>query len=174
MPFRMQPRRVPPSNPLKRMSRRLEQMVAFEKIYAPFDGVMTARNTDIGQLIDSGSSGGPTRELFHIAAVDRLRVFVNVPQVYSHAATPGVRADLTVPELPGRHFSGNTGSHCRFDGSRHAHASDRSGRGEFDRITVSRLVHRSAFQNKISRINVDHSFRLSRFPRPRACASRLL
>lgn len=83
---------------------RLEQMVAFEKIYAPFDGVITARNTDIGQLIDSGSSGGPARELFHIAAVDRLRVFVNVPQVYSHAATPGVKADLTLPELPGRRF----------------------------------------------------------------------
>ncbi len=86
--------------------RRLEQMVAFEKIYAPFDGVITARNTDIGQLIDSGSSGGPTRELFHIAAVDRLRIFVNVPQIYSHAARPGIHADLTLPELPGRRFQG--------------------------------------------------------------------
>lgn len=85
---------------------RLEQMVAFEKIYAPFDGVITARNTDIGQLIDSGSSGGQTRELFHIAAVNRLRVFVNVPQIYSHAAVPGMRADLTLPELPGRRFPG--------------------------------------------------------------------
>lgn len=83
---------------------RLEQMVAFEKIYAPFDGVITARNTDIGQLIDSGSSGGPARELFHIAAIDRLRVFVNVPQIYSHAATPGTKAQLTLPELPGRRF----------------------------------------------------------------------
>ena len=86
--------------------RRLEQMVAFEKIYAPFDGVITARNTDIGQLIDSGSSGGPARELFHIAAVDRLRIFVNVPQIYSHAARPGIQADLTLPELPGRRFQG--------------------------------------------------------------------
>lgn len=85
---------------------RLQQMVDFEKIYAPFDGVITARNTDIGQLIDSGSSGGPTRELFHIAAVDRLRVFVNVPQVYSHAARPGIKADLTLPELPSRRFPG--------------------------------------------------------------------
>ncbi len=86
--------------------RRLEQMVAFEMIYAPFDGVITARNTDIGQLIDSGSSGGPARELFHIAAVNRLRVFVNVPQVYSHATKPGMKADLTLPELPGRRFPG--------------------------------------------------------------------
>jgi RND family efflux transporter MFP subunit len=86
--------------------RRLEQMVAFEKIYAPFDGVITARNTDIGQLIDSGSSGGSSRELFHVAAINKLRVFVNVPQVYSHAAKPGMNADLTLPELPGRRFEG--------------------------------------------------------------------
>lgn len=85
---------------------RLQQMVDFEKIYAPFDGVITARNTDIGQLIDSGSSGGPGRELFHIAAVSRLRVFINVPQVYSHATRPGIIADLTLPELPGRRFPG--------------------------------------------------------------------
>lgn len=85
---------------------RLQQMVDFEKIYAPFDGVITARNTDIGQLIDSGSAGGPARELFHVAAVNRLRVFINVPQVYSHATKPGIIADLTLPELPGRRFPG--------------------------------------------------------------------
>jgi RND family efflux transporter MFP subunit len=85
---------------------RLQELVSFEKIYAPFDGVITARNTDIGQLIDSGSSGGPTRELFHIAAVNKLRVFVNVPQIYSHDAIPGIKADLMLPELPGRRFQG--------------------------------------------------------------------
>ncbi len=85
---------------------RLQQMVAFEKIYAPFDGVITARNTDIGQLIDSGSAGGGQRELFHIAAINKLRVFVNVPQVYSGEARPGVTANLTLPDLPGRRFSG--------------------------------------------------------------------
>lgn len=85
---------------------RLQQMVDFEKVYAPFDGVITARNTDIGQLIDSGSSGGATRELFHIAAVDKLRVFVQVPQTYSHDTVPGMKADLTLPELPGRRFTG--------------------------------------------------------------------
>ncbi len=85
---------------------RLEELVSFEKIFAPFDGVITARNTDIGQLIDSGSSGGPGRELFHIAAVRKLRVFVNVPQIYSHDAVPGIKADLTLPELPGRRFEG--------------------------------------------------------------------
>ena len=86
--------------------RRLEQMVAFEKIYVPFDGVVTARNTDIGQLIDSGSSANKQRELFHVAAINKLRVFVNVPQVYSHATKPGIKADLTLPEIPGRRFEG--------------------------------------------------------------------
>ena len=85
---------------------RLQQLVEFQKIIAPFDGVVTARNTDIGQLIDAGSAGGSTRELFHIAAVDRLRVFVQVPQKYSHATVPGMIADLTLPELPGRRFQG--------------------------------------------------------------------
>jgi RND family efflux transporter MFP subunit len=68
--------------------------------------VVTARNTDIGQLIDSGSAGGQTRELFHVAAVNRLRVFVNVPQVYSHATKPGIKGDLVLPEIPGRRFEG--------------------------------------------------------------------
>ena len=86
--------------------RRLKQLVEFEKLCAPFDGVVTARNTDVGQLIESGSSGGPTRELFHVAAIDKLRVFVNVPQMYSHDAVPGIKADLTMPEMPGRRFTG--------------------------------------------------------------------
>lgn len=85
---------------------RLEQMVDFEKIYAPFDGIVTARRTDVGQLIESGSSGGAARELFHIAAIDRLRVFVNVPQDYSHDARPGLSVDLTLPEMPARRFPG--------------------------------------------------------------------
>jgi RND family efflux transporter MFP subunit len=84
---------------------RLEQLQAFTKIYAPFDGVITARNTDIGALIDSGSSGGVARELFHIAQTGRLRVFVTVPEVYSRAARPGLNADLTFAEYPGRRFT---------------------------------------------------------------------
>ena len=72
--------------------KRLQDMQSFEKVYAPFDGVITARNTDIGQLIDSGSSGGTSRELFHIAAMNPLRVYVNVPQFDS----PQIRAGLHV------------------------------------------------------------------------------
>lgn len=85
--------------------KRLEELQSFEKIYAPFDGVITARNTDIGHLINSGA-GGPATELFHIAAIRKLRVYVNVPQQYSQSAKPGLVADLTLPEFPGRRFKG--------------------------------------------------------------------
>jgi RND family efflux transporter MFP subunit len=85
---------------------RLRQLVSFEKVYAPFDGVVTARNTDIGQLIDSGASGGQARSLFQVAAINKLRVFISVPQIYSQAATPGLTADLTFAEFPGRRFQG--------------------------------------------------------------------
>src|SRR4029077_6906654 len=58
-------------------------LVSFEKVYAPFDGVITARNTDIGDLINSGSSSNVKTDLFHIAQPGRLRVYVNVPEEYS-------------------------------------------------------------------------------------------
>ncbi len=86
--------------------RELEAMQSFQKIYAPFDGVITARNTDIGQLIDAGSSGGPSTELFDIAAIGVLRVYVNVPQVDSSLVYRGLQVDLTLPEFPGRRFPG--------------------------------------------------------------------
>jgi RND family efflux transporter MFP subunit len=85
---------------------RLKQLVSFEKVYAPFDGVVTARNTDIGQLIDSGAAGGQARSLFQVAAINKLRVFISVPQIYSQAATTGLKADLTFAEFPGRRFQG--------------------------------------------------------------------
>jgi len=85
--------------------KRLEQLQSFEKVYAPFDGVLTARQTDIGQLIGSGSGGG-AKELFHVASISTLRVYVNVPQIYSPAAVPGVQSYLTMPQFPGRRFPG--------------------------------------------------------------------
>jgi RND family efflux transporter MFP subunit len=87
--------------------KRLQDMQSFEKVYAPFDGVITARNTDVGQLIDSGSSGGTSRELFHIAAVNPLRVYINVPQFDSPQIRPGLRAELVLTEFPGRRFQGS-------------------------------------------------------------------
>jgi RND family efflux transporter MFP subunit len=86
--------------------KRLQDLQSFEKVYAPFDGVLTARNTDVGQLIDSGSSGGTSRELFHIAAVNPLRVYINVPQFDSPEIRPGLHADLVLTEFPGRKFQG--------------------------------------------------------------------
>jgi len=92
--------------------RQLEQLVAFQKVVAPFDGLITARNTDIGQLVNAGN-GGAAQELFRISSTDKLRIFVSVPQMYAQAAIAGVAADLTLPEAPGRHYVGrvarNTG-----------------------------------------------------------------
>ena len=85
--------------------KRLEQTQAFQKIYAPFDGIITARNIDIGDLINSGSNG-PGRELFHMAAVRQMRIYIQVPQMNSRSAAPGTPADVAVPEMPGRRFSG--------------------------------------------------------------------
>jgi RND family efflux transporter MFP subunit len=86
--------------------KRLEQLQSFEKVYAPFDGVLTARATDIGQLIVANSSASTAKELFRVASINPLRVYVNVPQVDSPSAVPGVEAYLTMPQYPGRRFPG--------------------------------------------------------------------
>jgi RND family efflux transporter MFP subunit len=85
--------------------KRLEQLVSFEKVYASFDGVITSRNTDLGALINAGN-GGVSQQLFTLAATDTLRVFVNVPQIYSRSAVPGVVAQLTLAQYPNRRFIG--------------------------------------------------------------------
>jgi RND family efflux transporter MFP subunit len=81
---------------------RLEELQSFEKIYAPFSGVITARNVDVGQLINAGAG----TQMFRISAVNVLRVYVNVPQIYSQAAVPGTTATLTLSEFPGETFTG--------------------------------------------------------------------
>lgn len=81
---------------------RLRELVSFEKIYAPFDGVITARNVDTGQLINSGAGV----ELFHMQAVQTLRVYTNVPQIYSGMVKRGMKIALTFPEFPGKTFYG--------------------------------------------------------------------
>src|ERR1700722_4763364 len=85
--------------------RRLEQLQSFERIYAPFDGIITARSTDIGALIDAGASTQP-KELFHMAATHTLRVYVAVPEVYSPSVRSGGSATLTLDEFPGVPFRG--------------------------------------------------------------------
>src|SRR5271168_2326671 len=85
--------------------RRLEDLVSFEKVYAPFDGVITVRNTDTGWLIDAGA-GSLSKQLFQLAQTSTLRIFVAVPEVYSRAARVGAAATLTLDEFPGQMFRG--------------------------------------------------------------------
>jgi RND family efflux transporter MFP subunit len=82
---------------------RLHELSGFEKIVAPFDGIVTARNTDIGQLIVAGSNTGP--ELFRVADMRRLRLYVRVPQTYAAMMTPGLTAELVFPDRPGKVYA---------------------------------------------------------------------
>jgi RND family efflux transporter MFP subunit len=84
---------------------RLEQLQSYEKVTAPFDGVITARNTDVGALI-TADTNTTTQELFHLAASNKLRVFVTIPEVYVPGARPGVQATLKVDEYPDQSFRG--------------------------------------------------------------------
>lgn len=84
---------------------RLQEMQGYEIVKAPFDGIVTARNVDVGALINAGN-GGPAQELFHMASTAKLRVYVSVPQANSRAATPGLKCYLTLTEFPGRKFAG--------------------------------------------------------------------
>lgn len=86
--------------------RRLEQLESFKHIYAPFSGVITRRNVDIGALINAGN-GGSNQELFVIARIDPIRVYVDVPEMDAPLIHPGVRANIELASLNGQHFSGN-------------------------------------------------------------------
>jgi RND family efflux transporter MFP subunit len=81
---------------------RLREMQSFEKVYAPFSGVVTARNVDTGQLISQGSA----TELFRLQALDTLRVYTNVPQLYTQTLKRGMKVPLSFPEYPGKSFQG--------------------------------------------------------------------
>lgn len=81
---------------------RLRQLQSFEKIYAPFDGVITARTVDMGQLIDAGAA----RELFHLQATQTLRVYANLPQAYAGSAKRGMKIDLSFAEHVGKTYQG--------------------------------------------------------------------
>jgi RND family efflux transporter MFP subunit len=85
---------------------RLKELTSFEKVYAPFDGVITARRVDTGQLIDAGAGQTPASELFHMQAVNTLRVYTNLPGVFSASVKRGETIDLTFAEHPGQTFHG--------------------------------------------------------------------
>jgi RND family efflux transporter MFP subunit len=92
---------------------RVTDLQNYKLVKAPFDGVITARNTDVGALINAGN-GGLSQELFHLAANSPLRVYIDVPEINSRAAAPGVTAYLTLAEYPDRRF---TGKIARFSGA---------------------------------------------------------
>ncbi len=86
---------------------RLQQLQGFENVYAPFNGVVTARNTDIGDLITGGvNSGSSAKQLFHLDSISELRVFVSIPEMYSGQIRTGSTATLTLDEYPGQVFTG--------------------------------------------------------------------
>jgi len=86
--------------------RRLEQLESFKHIFAPFSGVLTKRNVDIGALINAGNTGSNT-ELFDLARTDPIRVYVSVPEAYAALIRPGVRATIEANSLPEKHFAGD-------------------------------------------------------------------
>ncbi|HEX3972878.1 MAG TPA: efflux RND transporter periplasmic adaptor subunit [Stellaceae bacterium] len=84
---------------------RLERLQSYEKVYAPFAGIITARATDVGALIDAGAAPS-ARELFHLSAIDKVRIYVAVPEAYSRAIQVGSTAAVTLDEFPGKRFDG--------------------------------------------------------------------
>jgi RND family efflux transporter MFP subunit len=85
--------------------RRLKKLQEFERVYAPFDGVITVRDTDVGALVQNGNSPGQ-KELFRLAAIDNLRVYISVPEVYAAAVKSGDTVTLTLDAFPGETFTG--------------------------------------------------------------------
>lgn len=85
--------------------KRLHELQGFKRIIAPFAGVVTARNLDVGDLVDAGTGSGKARELFHLSAIDRLRIFVQVPEGLAEAIHDGMSAELKVREHAGQSFA---------------------------------------------------------------------
>jgi RND family efflux transporter MFP subunit len=86
--------------------KRLEDLESFKRVYAPFSGVITRRNVDIGTLINAGNGGNSTKEMFDLAQTDPLRVYVSAPQTYAPSIHDGMKACLELSEFPGRNFCG--------------------------------------------------------------------
>jgi len=83
---------------------RLEQLQSFERIIAPVSGVITARNTDIGALIQADTTA--PKEIFHLSAIEKLRVYIPVPEVYASSVRTGDKVDVTLDAFPGQKFRG--------------------------------------------------------------------
>lgn len=92
--------------------KRIEELQSFQRLTAPFSGVITARNVDTGALISAGSGGAGVRELFRIAETDPLRIYVYVPQTFVPYVQPGQAAAVLIRELPGQRFDGRVIRHA--------------------------------------------------------------
>ena len=100
--------RSAPTRPTRRSSHRkqadvsrLQRLQSYEKVYAPFDGIITARNTDVGALIDAGAAASG-RELFHLSAIDKVRIFTAVPEIYTRSVQHRRRGERHARRVPGR------------------------------------------------------------------------
>ncbi len=120
-------------------------MEGFKHIYAPFTGVLTKRNYDVGALINAGSAG-QMKELFDIAQIDPLRVYVSVPQNYAPSIKPGLKASVELQEMPGQKFDGQGGADLGHDRSGDAHAADRGGCSQSRSQTAAGLLRAGAFR----------------------------
>ena len=85
--------------------RRREQLESFKHIYAPFSGTVIRRNTDVGALINAGNSGN-NQELFVVAQISPIRVYVDVPEIYAGSIRQGLAAEIELPALPGTQLAG--------------------------------------------------------------------
>ncbi len=125
--------------------KRLEEMESFKRVYAPFAGVITKRNVDLGTLINAGNGGTSTREMFDLAQTDPLRVYVAVPQTYAHAVQEGMKACLELSEFPDRKLLRQGGAFRRRCRSGHAHAAHRTGRAQSREFPARRRICPGAF-----------------------------
>ena len=121
---------------------RLQELQSFEKIYAPFSGVITARNVDVGQLINAGAG----TQMFRISAINVLRVYVNVPQIYSQAAVPGHNSHAYTFRISRRDIYRQAGAHCKGDRSQLAYPAGRNRCREPRRQAHARRLRRSAHE----------------------------
>ena len=119
--------------------RRLEELESFKRVYAPFSGVITRRNVDIGTLINAGN-GGTSQQLFFLAQTDPMRVFVNVPETYSSHIRPGLGAYLELTQYPGRKFEGKVVRTAEAIDPAARTLLDGSGRSEQNGRVVARRV----------------------------------
>jgi hypothetical protein len=126
---------------------RLQALAGFKNITAPFDGVVTARETDIGALINAGSGTGGGPELFRVADIHKMRIYVQVPQQMSAGIRSGLTADLRLPQYPDKIFHGGGRHHIKRHQPQCTHAAGRALRGKSGRPAAARRLRAGRFSS---------------------------